>query len=206
MTQPNRESLVLLLDKARDGDTTARDELFERCRNYLAFVARAQAETWLQRKVDASDIVQQTMLEAHQAFEQFRGQSEQEWLAWLKRILNNNAADFVRHYKGAQKRDIKREIPMHREVNGEQQVFEPTAPIDSPSQLVMQNEDEIQLADAIAQLSDDHQEVIMLRNVQRLPFDEVADRMGRSRPAAQMLWMRAIKRLQQLMKNYDAPE
>lgn len=205
MTNEPHNSIVLLLDRAREGDTAAREELFVRCRNYLAFIARAQAETWLRRKVDASDIVQQTMLEAHKGFEQFRGQSEQEWLAWLKRILNNNAADYVRHYKQAQKRKVSREVPIHRHVDGEDQLFEPAAPIESPSQLVMQHENEILLADAIAKLSDDHQEVIMLRNVQRLPFDEVADRMNRSRPAAQMLWMRAIKKLQELMKQH-APD
>ena len=52
------------------------------------------------------------------------------------------------------------------------------------------------MADALAQLPDDHREVIVLRNLQRLPFDAVAQRMGRSRPAVQMLWMRAIRKLQ----------
>jgi RNA polymerase sigma-70 factor (ECF subfamily) len=55
----------------------------------------------------------------------------------------------------------------------------------------------LQLADAIAGLPEDYQEVIVLRNLQRLPFDEVARRMGRSRPAAQMLWMRALRRLRE---------
>lgn len=201
MSRVDQPSLVKLLAQARTGDHGARDELFDRCRNYVSFVARAQVETWLRRKVDASDIVQQTMLEAHRAFDQFRGESEQEWLAWLKRILNNNAADFVRHYRTTQKRRVSREVPLERQVDGEEVRFEPAAPIDSPSQLVMQYEDEIRLADAISQLSEDHQEVILLRNVQRLPFEDVAEQMNRTRPATQMLWMRAIKKLQQLLKD-----
>ena len=64
----------------------------------------------------------------------------------------------------------------------------------------MRRESEIEVADAVAQLADDYQEVIMLRNLQRLSFDEVARRMGRSRPATQMLWMRALRKLQEIMK------
>ena len=73
--------------------------------------------------------------------------------------------------------------------------FEPVAPGESPSEVLVRHEIELQLADAIAALSDDYQEVIVLRNLERLPFDEVARRMGRSRPAVQMLWMRAIRSL-----------
>ena len=57
----------------------------------------------------------------------------------------------------------------------------------------------------MAQLPADYQEVIVLRNLQRLPFNEVAERMERSRPAVQMLWMRAIKKLQEAMGDKDNP-
>ena len=62
-----------LIRRAREGDRACRDELFALCRNYLGFAAKAQLETWLQVKVDASDLVQQTMLEAHRDFERFQG-------------------------------------------------------------------------------------------------------------------------------------
>src|SRR5947199_97227 len=68
---------------------------------------------------------------------------------------------------------------------------------DTPSQELIRKERELQVADALARLSDDHRTVIILRNLQRLPFDEVARRMGRSRPATQMLWMRAVRKLQE---------
>jgi len=66
---------------------------------------------------------------------------------------------------------------------------------------VMQYENEIEVADAISQLPDDYRDVIMLRNLQRLPFSDVAQQMGRSRPAVQMLWMRAIKKLEEVLKS-----
>ncbi|MBX3440472.1 MAG: hypothetical protein KF861_23480, partial [Planctomycetaceae bacterium] len=107
---PPADSIVLqLLVKARDGDDAARDALFAKCRNYVALVARTQVESWMQVKVDASDLVQQTLLEAHRNFSDFRGGSEAEWLAWLRRILHHNTHDFIRRYK-SDKRHVHREI------------------------------------------------------------------------------------------------
>lgn len=202
MSNPTQSPLVELLARARAGNSEARDELFDKCRNYVAVVARGQVESWLRQKVDASDLIQQTLLEAHRGFDRFRGQSEGEWLAWLKQILKNNAADFVRHYHGTAKRQARREVPLHVQSSDRSDyIREPSdGGAETPSQIVIQHEDEIRLADAIAQLSADHQEVILLRNIQRLPFDEVAERMGRTRPATQMLWMRAVKKLQQIIK------
>jgi RNA polymerase sigma-70 factor (ECF subfamily) len=196
--------LADLLQRARDGDDDARDELFQKCRAYVGVVARAQVESWLQAKVDASDLVQQTLLEAHRGFGQFRGTSEAEWLAWLRRILAHNAADFVRQYHGTEKRQARREVrwqaaPDEQSHRGR----EPSDPGESPSQMAIRREDELLVAESLARLSPDHQEVIALRNLQRLPFDEVARRMGRSRPAVQMLWMRALAKLQEEVRKAD---
>lgn len=193
---PEESVLVTLLNRARAGDEAAAEELFGRCRNYVSLLARVQVESWLQAKVDASDLVQQTLLEAYRGLSNFRGESEGEWLSWLKQILTHNATDFVRQYKGTAKRQVQREVPI--DVPGAGSSFfrrDPSDPGDSPSQLVMQHENAIELADAVSRLSEDHQEVILLRNVQRLSFSEVSERMSRSRPAVQMLWMRALRAL-----------
>jgi len=65
--------------------------------------------SWLKAKVDASDLVQQTLLEAHRGLENFRGTTEAEWLGWLRRIVVHNAADFVRRFHGVEKRCAGRE-------------------------------------------------------------------------------------------------
>lgn len=201
MATPDISTIAELLRRAQDGDQPARDRLFEGCRNYLGVVARAQVESWLQAKADASDLVQETLLEAHRDFAKFQGKTEPEWLAWLRQILSHNAADFVRHYRGTEKRQARREVPLRRPSDDSAQfgVGEPSDPGESPSQQVIRRERELELADALMKLSPDHQEVIMLRNLQRLPFDEVARRMGRSRPAVQMLWMRAIQKVQEML-------
>jgi len=189
-----------LLQHARQGDDECRQQLFGLCRSYLAMVARAQVESWLRVKVDASDLVQETLLEAHRDFERFHGESEQEWLAWLRKILNHNAADFVRQYRGTEKRQVRREKrlagPADSTPGG---VLEPAAATPTPSQEFFRLDRELRIATALAQLPPDYQEVVVLRNLERLPFNDVADRMGRSRPAVQMLWMRAVRKLQEVL-------
>jgi RNA polymerase sigma-70 factor, ECF subfamily len=200
MTESKRINVSELIDRARHGDDECRDQLFGLCRSYLGFVARSQVETWLRRKVDASDLVQETMLEAYRDFANFQGGTEQEWLAWLKRILAHNAADFVRRFKGTAKREAGREIPFRDPddslVRG---APEPAADQRTPSQEFLLIDTELRVTAALAELPEDYQEVIVLRNLQRLQFNEVAERMNRTRPAVQMLWMRAIKRLQEVM-------
>ncbi len=189
-----------IICRAQEGDESCRQRLFALGRSYMGLVARAQVETWLRVKVDASDLVQQTMLEAHRDFHRFQGASEKEWIGWLRRILSHNCADWIRSYRGTAKRGAAREVPF-RNVDDTQAfgVLEPAAPGDTPSQEFLQQDAELRMAAAMEQLPADYQEVVMLRNLQRLPFNEVAERMGRSRPAVQMLWMRAIKRLQEML-------
>jgi RNA polymerase sigma-70 factor, ECF subfamily len=188
-----------LLVKARAHDQHHLDLLFSQCRNFLNIVARAQVESWLRAKVDASDLVQQTLLEAYRDFHKFRGTTEAEWLAWLRQILAHNAANFVRSYRGTAKRQAHREVVLAQpgDGTGVHSAPEPADSGESPSQQLLRKERQWQVAEALAQLTADHREVILLRNLERLSFEEVAQRMNRTRPAAQMLWMRAIQKLQE---------
>ena len=199
MTSDGSADPIELIARARRGDETALGRLLEQSRNYLKLLARLQIDRQLQGKADASDLVQETFMEAVNDFPAFRGSSEGEWLAWLRQILEHNAADAVRKHVGTDRRDIRREIPFS---SGSSSGLAPsilTAEGESPSQQVMREERELQLADALASLAPDHREVIVLRNLQRLAFEEVAVRMGRSRPAVQMLWTRAMRKLQETM-------
>jgi RNA polymerase sigma-70 factor (ECF subfamily) len=202
MPMENGPPLVELLHRARSGDEEARERLFSQCRDYVGVVARTQVGSWLQAKVDASDLVQQTLLDMHRGMAEFRGETEAEWLAWLRKILNHNATDYVRRYGGTKKRQTRREVPMERFAPGDSSPhrLEPRDPGESPSQVVLRRERELEVAQALALLPADYQEVIELRNLQRLSFDEVAERLGRSRGAVQMLWMRALRKLEEILK------
>lgn len=201
--EPTDASLQMRLQAAREGDAAAKERLFASCRSYLNVAARGELESWLRAKADASDLVQQTLLEAHRDFDRFEGRSEGEWFTWLRRILSHNAADVARRFGKAAKRDVRREV---RFADGAASDFssrpgapEPAAADATPSEQLVNADDQLRLAEAICQLPDDYREVVLLRNIQRLPFADVAERMDRSRPAVQMLWTRAIKRLQTIM-------
>ncbi len=118
----------------------------------------------------------------------------------MRQILARNAVDCVRRFQQAEKRRVGRELPLAAAGGAASDAagFDPPDPADSPSEIVMQFEQQLQVADALTQLPADYQQVVLLRNVEQLPFDEVARRMDRSRPAVQMLWMRAIRQLQSL--------
>ena len=201
MAEADEPNVADLIRRTQEGEADCRERLFALCRSYLGFAARAQVESWLKVKVDASDLVQQTMLEAHRDFDRFQGSSERQLLAWLRKILLHNVADFVRHYRGTAKRRVYREVPFR--VSGETGSLrgapEPAAPDGTPSQEFVRRDNELRLVAALETLPPDYQEVIFLRNLQRLPFNEVAEQMGRSRPAVQMLWKRAIDKLREVM-------
>ncbi len=205
MAADTADSLRGLLERARTGDRQALDRLFAVCRNYVTIVARTQVESWLRAKFDPSDLVQQTLLEAYRGFDGFQGATGGEWLGWLRRIVTRNAIDLARHYGGTDKRQVRREASLAPPAGADSSArpWEPMDQQDSPSQLLLSHERELLLADALSRLEPDYREVILLRNLQGLPFDEVAQRMDRSRPAVQMLWMRAIRKLQEGMGSED---
>jgi len=203
MEPTNSKSIADLLCRARENVPGETDRLFTQARNYLQVIARTQVERQLQAKIDASDVVQQTLLDAHRDFPRFRGGTEGEWLGWLKQILNNNVANFIRHYRTG-KRQVNREMPIAGVGDSTVGAPEPAGRDESPSQAMVRKERELLLADALAQLAPDHYEVISLRNLQRLPFNEIAEKMNRSRPAVQMLWMRAVGKLQEILKGMQS--
>jgi RNA polymerase sigma-70 factor (ECF subfamily) len=193
--------VVALIEQARLGDEAARERLFHLSRNYVHVCARAQVESWLRTRVDSSDLVQQTLLDVHRAFDGFRGTTEAEWMVWVRQVLRRNAIDYVRRYRGTAKRQQRREVRLDGHGPDGDHHIDPRDPAASPSEVVMRRERELEVAEAVSRLPDDYREVIMLRNLQRLPFDEVALRMGRSRPAVQMLWTRALRKLRDVLKD-----
>jgi RNA polymerase sigma-70 factor (ECF subfamily) len=190
-----------LLQEARGGDAATLGRLLETYRRYLALLARVQIGQRLQGKVDASDVVQETFLEAHQNFPRFRGVSEAEFVGWLRQILAGNLADLLRRYLGAKGRDVR----LEREI---QDAFDRSsilldrglvAPQSSPSQQAVRREQAVILADALEHLPDDYRDVLVLRHLEGLSFPEVSRRMGRSLDSVEKLWMRGLARLRQIM-------
>jgi RNA polymerase sigma-70 factor (ECF subfamily) len=190
-----------LLRQARDGDGQALGLLLEGYQSYLALAARLQITRHLQSKVDAADLVQDTLLKAHRNFEQFRGQTEAELTAWLRAILTANVANLVRHYFGTQGRDVRLERPIADDFDQSSRMGELAlmARTSSPSQRAARREEAVLLANALKRLPPDYGEVIVLRHLEGLPFADVARRMGRSVDSVEKLWIRALARLRRLL-------
>jgi RNA polymerase sigma-70 factor (ECF subfamily) len=188
-----------LLHQARAGDVAGLGRLLECYRRYLALLARLEIGRRLQGKVDASDVVQDTFLEAHRNFGRFRGTTEGQLVAWLRQILAANLANLLRRYLGTQGRDVRLERDLVDALDrssidlGQCLV----APGSSPSHHAARHEQVIQVADALADLPDDYRDVIVLRHLEGLTFPQVAARMDRSLDSVQKLWMRALGRLRQ---------
>lgn len=190
-----------LLDRARAGDLDAFGQLLAQYRNYARLLARTLIGTTLRLRLDPSDLVQETFLEAHRDFPRFSGMTEGEVVAWLRRILIRNLADQARRQK-AGLRDFRRQESLEAalERSGARMQMALAASASSPSAAAARREQAVILADALAALPPDYREVIILRNLERLRFDEVAARMNRSPGAVRMLWTRALERLSALME------
>src|SRR5688572_10144944 len=104
-------NLAERLQAARAGSNDALGEALEACRAYLLFIANEELTPDLQAKGGASDLVQQTFLDAQRDFHRFQGDSDVELRAWLREVLRCNAANFARHHR-AQKRQAAREVPL----------------------------------------------------------------------------------------------
>lgn len=202
MSSPCSPDPQQLLTQARQDEPRFLGRLLQFYYNYLRLLASAQIGEKLQARVSPSDVVQETFLDAHRNFGKFRGQTEREFLAWLRRILTNNLARLVEQHVLAEKRDVRREVSIDQfGVVIEQS----TARLDqmladqgqSPSAVVAGREYAVILADKLAEMPEDYREVIVLRHVHALSFTEVAKRMERSSGAARMLWLRAIAHLRQ---------
>lgn len=196
----NDRPLDDLLSAAKAGDAEAREKLLAESRSYLGVIAGARMEPWMRAKFDASDLIQQTLVEAHEALEQFDGDNEAAWKAWLKKMMQHNVQDAVRHYKQADKRDIRRERRADAS-NDDGQRMQIAGDDPTSSRLAANEERDQELLLAVAALPEDYRRVLTLRTVEKRPFDEVAATMERTVPATQMLWTRAVRKLEEALRD-----
>jgi RNA polymerase sigma-70 factor, ECF subfamily len=199
MSTPAR-AIDHLLAAARAGSRDALGDVLEGCREYLLHVAIRELAPGVRPKVGASDLVQETLLEAHRDFAQFRGRTEAELLGWLREILRNNLSNVVRRYLATAKRRADREISLDAGPTGDDEAPGLASPSPPPSAEVAAEEERAAVLRALARLPDDHRQVILLRNFDGLSFDAIAVRMGRTPDAVRQLWARAVYRLQHEFK------
>lgn len=187
-------SLEAVIEQARAGSSAALGQLLERCRRYLLLVANGSLDSDLRPKAGASDLVQDTFLEAHQDFSRFQGTTEPELLAWLTKILTNRVSNNVRQYRGTLKRDVEREVSLEaRRDRGQANL---SVQLAAPVHALIAHDDVLRLRAALSRLSKPMQEVLVLRTWERQSFVEIAAQLDGTPDSVRKLWGRAVRRLQ----------
>lgn len=186
---------------ARQARPGALETLLDLYRNYLRLAARTSLDTAVQAKADPSDMVQETIIKAHQSFDQFQGSTEAELVAWLRQILAHNIRDLVRRYR-AGARQVSREVSLDDVLHSSAEAIDQFVASEqsSPSHSYQRRETSVVLADALAELSPDHREIIILRSIQELDWPQIAQRMNRTPDAVRVLWARALRQLRPLIE------
>ena len=171
-------------------------EALEPYRKYLRVLAELHLDRRLRGKLDASDVVQQTMLRAYSAVESLRNPRPEVITAWLRKILASTLADMVKHYE-RDKRDValerSLEVDLDRSASG--MVSWLAADQTSPSRRAERNEELLKLVDALADLPEAMREVVVLKHCQNWTLKQIADRIGRSVPSVASLLRRGLETL-----------
>ena len=172
------------------------DGSLEQFRSYLRVLARMNLDKQLSPKMDPSDIVQQTMLQAHQARDQFRGENDAQRAAWLRQILTRNLAHVARDFH-RDKRNIDRERTMHAAVDASSACLEKLLANSEalPDQKAVLNEQVLHLAEAIETLPDGQRDAVLLKYYDGLSVAEIAQRLERSVESVAGLLHRGLKSL-----------
>jgi RNA polymerase sigma-70 factor (ECF subfamily) len=173
----------------------------ERYRDYLRLLARMQLNPRLRAKVDASDVVQQTLMQAYQARDQFRGQSPAEMAGWLRQILARNLAHQQRDH-GRARRDVARERSLEVKLNDSSARLEGwlAAEQSSPSQRAQRNEQLIHLAHALNQLPESQREAVVLHYWQSWSLADIAKHLDRTPAAVAGLLHRGLTALRENLR------
>ena len=187
-----------LIPKCKVGDTSARDQLIDEIQDYLSQVANHQIDDRLRKKVGASDIVQNSLLKVVECLEQFKGKTSLELRGWLKQIVIHEI-QAKRRYFGTRKRDVSREVEDSNSPSGQ------LAPLladgnPTPGTEAIAKERIAAFNEALEKLSSDQAEVIRLRNIDRLSFKEIGQKMNRSEDAVSKLWYRAVLKFEEKLQ------
>jgi len=174
-------------------------------RSYLRLLANMQLDKRLRGKVDASDIVQQTMLQAYKAREQFQGNNDAQRAAWLRQILARNLMHATRDMT-RDKRDVRREKSMHASIDQSSLRLEGLLANNdlSPSAKVSRGEQLLLIANAVENLPEPQRDALLMHYLEQKSMPEIAAQMDRTRGSVAGLVRRALESLRESFGTHDA--
>ncbi len=187
-----------------DPESQSDEHSLDAFRSYLQFLARVQLDPRLRAKLDDSDMVQQTLLQAHRAIDQFRGSTPEEMAGWLRQILARNLAHAVRDF-GRDQREISRERSFEASLSESSARLEGWLAADqsSPSQRATRNEHMLLVAEAVESLSAAQRDAVVLHYWQGWTLAQIAEQLERSPAAVAGLLHRALQKLRGMLEDVE---
>jgi RNA polymerase sigma-70 factor (ECF subfamily) len=196
---PNNDQTRRLLDDAKQGDASAVDRLLGEFREPLRQVIRLRMDQALSKRVDASDIVQDVLLEANQRLKEYLLAPNMPFHLWLRHLAQDRIIDTHRRHRVAQRRSIDREQPIETPGWADESSVQFIAQLvdgeETPASAAIQQELQRRLNEALAQLDDADREIILMRHHEQLSNQDVAAALDLSEAAASMRYLRALRKL-----------
>jgi RNA polymerase sigma-70 factor, ECF subfamily len=188
-----------LLDRVQKGEPSAVEQLLDVHREPLRHMIGLRLDPALAARLDASDIVQDVLLEAHRRLSDYLRNPAMPFHLWLRHIAKDHVIDAHRRHRQAQRRSLDREQPIVPAVLADHSSYELAGQIldqePTPASAAIRQELQRRLDTAIAALDDDDREVILMRHGEQLSNQEVAAALGLTEAAASMRYLRAVRRL-----------
>jgi RNA polymerase sigma-70 factor, ECF subfamily len=207
MTEPAdaRSADDLLIDRAAAGDSEALAELFGRYRKRLRSMVRLRLDRRLQGRVDPSDVLQEAYLDVVQQLPTYRAKPEMPFYLWLRLTTGQRLMRMHRQHLGAAFRDAGREVSLHRgalpQASSVSLAAQLLGKMTSVSKAVERVETQLQLQAALNGMDELDREIIALRHFEELSNAEAAQVLGLEPSAASKRYIRALKRLQEILKS-----
>ncbi len=198
----NIGTTLTLVRKAKAGEGDALNLLFERYVPRILRIVRMRIGAGLRGHMESMDVVQEVMIRAIKAFDQFEAKDEAAFLHWISKLVQNEIRDLADYHK-AEKRNADREVTTTKESTDNRSVLSqiPADSLYKPSFQVRLKEDVLQLEAALDQLPEKQREVIIMRQYEGMSFKDIGEKLGCSEDAARMQFARAMDRLTDLMTN-----
>jgi RNA polymerase sigma-70 factor (ECF subfamily) len=205
---PDQQNTEQLLAAARSGDGNAVNQLLDRHRVAIRQMIDLRMDQMIKRRVDASDIVQEVLIEANRRLNDYLQNPVMPFHLWLRQMAKDRLIDAHRRHRGADRRSLDREQPLAAAAGNESSVDLLAQIRDSeltPAAAATWHELQARFQQACEQLDDLDQEIVLLRHFEHLSNTEAAQVLQLTPQAASMRYLRAMRRLRQFMDGSDGP-
>ena len=204
---PEGDQTQDLLKDVENGDPSAVNRLLDRHREAVRRMVQMRLDQAVARRVDASDVVQDVLLEASQRLSDYIRSPSMPFHLWLRQLAKDRIIDMHRRHRAAQRRSVDREQNMSSFASDDQSAADLTALLRdaelTPAASALRKEMEERFVLALDQLDESDREIVIMRHFEHLGNGEVAEALGLSAPAAGMRYLRAIRRLRELLGTDD---